>query len=174
MGLLQTVPAQPPTHTHCAHPPPTVCVRTPQHSQCHSDRRCCATLCVCAATRWGWHIMAPIVDGPGSIDVYYECLDGCQRGLMVRAEHRTRIAPHIPPTHTHTPRLLTTLASPPQPLPYHHTTGEARRVQRDRGLRVHGLPLRLGPQIRQACLPRGSHTQCPHRPSVCALHTQCH
>lgn len=26
--------------------------------------------------------MAPIVDGPGSIDVYYECLDGCQRGLM--------------------------------------------------------------------------------------------
>jgi len=31
---------------------------------------------------WGWHVMAPIVDGPGSIDVYYECLDGCQRGLM--------------------------------------------------------------------------------------------
>ena len=30
---------------------------------------------------WGWHVMAPIVDGPGSIDVYYECLDGCQRGL---------------------------------------------------------------------------------------------
>ena len=29
---------------------------------------------------WGWHVMAPIVDGPGSIDVYYECLDGCQRG----------------------------------------------------------------------------------------------
>lgn len=26
--------------------------------------------------------MAPIVDGPGSIDVYYECLDSCQRGLM--------------------------------------------------------------------------------------------
>jgi len=31
---------------------------------------------------WGWHVMAPIVDGPGSIDVYFECLDGCQRGLM--------------------------------------------------------------------------------------------
>jgi 3-hydroxy-3-methylglutaryl CoA synthase len=31
---------------------------------------------------WGWKVMAPIVDGPGSIDVYYECLDGCQRGLM--------------------------------------------------------------------------------------------
>ena len=25
--------------------------------------------------------MAPIVDGPGSIDVYYECLDACQAGL---------------------------------------------------------------------------------------------
>lgn len=33
---------------------------------------------------WGWHEMAPIVDGPGSIDVYYECLDGCQRDLMER------------------------------------------------------------------------------------------
>lgn len=26
----------------------------------------------------GWPTMAPIVDGPGSIDVYYECLDACQ------------------------------------------------------------------------------------------------
>jgi len=29
----------------------------------------------------GWPTMAPIVDGPGSIDVYYECLDACQFGL---------------------------------------------------------------------------------------------
>ena len=31
---------------------------------------------------WGWHVMAPIVDGPGSIDVYFECLDAAQRGLV--------------------------------------------------------------------------------------------
>ena len=26
----------------------------------------------------GWPTMAPVVDGPGSIDVYFECLDSCQ------------------------------------------------------------------------------------------------
>jgi len=30
----------------------------------------------------GWETMAPIVDGPGSIDVYYECLDACQNGIL--------------------------------------------------------------------------------------------
>ena len=37
---------------------------------------------------WGWHVMAPIVDGPGSIDVYYECLDGCQRGVLCCRDQR--------------------------------------------------------------------------------------
>ena len=31
---------------------------------------------------WGWHEMAPVVDAPGSIDVYYECLDACQQQLL--------------------------------------------------------------------------------------------
>ena len=30
----------------------------------------------------GWPVMAPIVDGPGSVDVYFECLERCQMGLM--------------------------------------------------------------------------------------------
>ena len=29
----------------------------------------------------GWDSMAPIVDGPGSIDVYFSCMDSCQRQL---------------------------------------------------------------------------------------------
>jgi len=32
----------------------------------------------------GWPTMAPVVDGPGSIDVYYECLDACQEGLQAK------------------------------------------------------------------------------------------
>mmetsp|Transcript_18053 Transcript_18053/g.54025 ORF Transcript_18053/g.54025 Transcript_18053/m.54025 type:complete len:552 (+) Transcript_18053:102-1757(+) len=45
----------------------------------------------CILHRWdfykpiGWPSMAPIVDGPGSIDVYFECLDSCQEGLAKKS-----------------------------------------------------------------------------------------
>ena len=32
----------------------------------------------------GWHMMEPIVDGPGSMEVYFACLAACQRELQMR------------------------------------------------------------------------------------------
>ena len=72
---------------------------------------------------WGWHIMAPIVDGPGSIDVYYECLDGCQRGLMekrgvsnvieVKSGGATATQPRPRPQHRPKPKLFPLPSHPP-------------------------------------------------------------
>ena len=102
---------------------------------------------------WGWHIMAPIVDGPGSIDVYYECLDGCQRGLMEkrgvsnvievsRAGGATATQPRPSPQHRPKPKLRplpshpSSLTPPPSP-PHPSRTG----------LGLLRLPLGSGPKF---------------------------
>jgi len=42
----------------------------------------------------GWHEMAPIVDGPYSIEVYFSCLDSCQRQLGERVGYSNMIESH--------------------------------------------------------------------------------
>ena len=34
----------------------------------------------------GWPSMGPIIDGPGSMEVYYTCLRACQAGLQEKGE----------------------------------------------------------------------------------------
>ena len=42
----------------------------------------------------GWHSMAPIVDGPYSIEVYFSCLDACSRQLKERVGYGNAIEDH--------------------------------------------------------------------------------
>merc|ERR1740139_1481614 len=40
----------------------------------------------CVAMLVGWPSMGPIIDGPASMELYYECLVACQAGLVARGE----------------------------------------------------------------------------------------
>ena len=42
----------------------------------------------------GWPTMAPIVDGPGSIDVYFSCMDACQRQITQRVGYANNVEDH--------------------------------------------------------------------------------
>ena len=99
--------------------------------------------------------MAPIVDGPGSIDVYYECLDGCQRGLMekrgvsnvIEVKSRGAEPPPLSQGQAHSTDPSQSCAHSPHTSPY-----PSLPPNYSTGLGLLRLPFRQRPQIRQARL----------------------